>query len=88
MTGALTFGADYQTATLLCTLVDCLDDVDQLLLVLQHPVQLVVVTCAEIAHHVFVAVEEHNCHSVIELVHLVEIWDLVDVAKVNDREVW
>jgi hypothetical protein len=36
-------GTDDQTATLLCSTVDGLDDVDQLLLVLKHPIQLIVV---------------------------------------------
>lgn len=75
-----TFGADHQTTALLGALVYRLDDVDQLLLVLQHPVQLVVISCAEIAHHVLVAVKEHDRHPVIKLVHLVEVRDLVKVA--------
>lgn len=75
-----TLGADHQTTTLLGALVYRLDDIDQLLLVFQHPVQLVVVSRAEIAHHMLVAVEEHDRHPVVELVHLVEVWDLVKVA--------
>lgn len=35
-----------------------------------------------------VAVEEHDRHPIVELVHLVEVRDLVHVAKVDDREVW
>ena len=85
---AHTFGADHQTSAFLRTLVDSLDDVDQLLLILQHPVQFVIVSGSEIAHHVLVAVEEHDRHPVVELVHLVEVRDLVHVAKVDDREVW
>lgn len=50
-------GADDQTAPLLGAAVDGLDDIDQLLLVLQDPVQLVVVSRAEIAHHVLVSEE-------------------------------
>lgn len=80
MRSDLTFGADHQTTALLCTLVYRLDDVNQLLLVLQDPVQLVIVSCTEVAHHVLVAVEEHDRHPVVKLVHLVEIGDLVDVA--------
>ena len=75
-----TFGADHQTTALLGALVYRLDDVDQFLLVLEHPVQLVVVSRAKIAHHMLIAVEEHNSHPIVELVHLVEVWHLVKVA--------
>jgi hypothetical protein len=83
----LTLWTDDQTTALLRALVDGFDDVDQLLLVFQHPIQLVIVTRSEIAHHVFIAVEEHDRHRIVELVHRVEIGDLVDVAQVNDGEV-
>lgn len=87
MANDLTLGTDDQTTTLLRALVDGLDDVDQLLLVLQYPIQLVVVTRSKITHHVFIAVEEHDRHRIVELVHGVEIGDLVDVAQVDDGEV-
>lgn len=83
----LTLRTNNQTTTLLRALVDGLDDVDQLLLVLQYPIQLVIVTRSEIAHHVFIAVEKHDRHRIVELVHGVEIRDLVDVAQVDDGEV-
>lgn len=83
----LTLWTDDQTTALLRALVDGFDDVDQLLFVFQHPIQLVIVTRSEIAHHVFIAIEEHDRHRIVELVHRVEIGDLVDVAQVNDGEV-
>lgn len=82
-----TLGANDQTATLLSALVDGLNDVDQLLLVLQDPVQFVVVTRSEITHHVFIAIEVHDSHRVVELVHGTEVGDLVEIAEVNDSEV-
>ena len=57
VSGRVVLGADDQTATLLGAAVDGLDDVDQLLFVLQHPIELIVVSGAEIAHHVFVPEE-------------------------------
>lgn len=57
--------------------INCLDDINQLLLILQHPVQLVVVARAEIAHHVFVAEEKHERDRVVEFVHLFEIGHLI-----------
>ena len=98
-----------KTTALLRALVNRLDDIDQLLLILQHPVELVIVSGSEIAHHVFVAVEEEEGHwvllwlagcfsstvlsrvgrgSYVKLVHNVEFWNFVDVAKVDYRKVW
>ena len=40
-----------------------------------------------IAYHVLVPEEEHECHRVIEFVHLMKIFHLFQVADVNDGEV-
>lgn len=64
----IVLGTNNQTAAFLRTPIDRLDDIDQLLLVLQHPVQLVVVAGTKIAHHVFIAEEEHDGHRVVQLV--------------------
>ena len=61
-----TLGADYETSTLLGAAVDCLDNVDEFLLILKHPIQLVVVTSSEIAHDVLIAEEEHDGAGVVE----------------------
>lgn len=79
--------ADDQTTALLGSFVHRLQDIDELLLVLQHPVELVIVSRSEIAHHVFIAEEEHDGHGVVEFVHGVEVGHLVDVAEVDDGEV-
>lgn len=84
----LTLRTNDQTTSLLRALVDGLNDIDHLLLVFKHPVQLVVVTRAKITHHVFIPIEEHDGHWVKEFVHRVELGYLVDVAKVDDSEVW
>jgi len=80
-------GADNQTSALLRTAIDRLNNVNQFLFVLQHPVEFVVVTSAEITHHVFVPEEEHDCHGIVKLVHLVEIGDLVEIANVDNSEI-
>ena len=77
-----------QTPTLLRTPINSLDDINQLLLILKHPIQFVVVSRSEITHHVLVAEEEHDGHGIVEFVHLVEIGDLVEVADVDDGEVF
>lgn len=64
-----------QTAALARALVHRLDNVDCLLCVGHCPVDLVVVTRAEIDHHVLVAVEKHRCAWVVQLVHSVEVVD-------------
>ena len=81
-----TFRTNNETATLLCTSVYRLDDVDELLLILEDPVELVVVSGTEITHYVFVAEEEHDRAGVVKLVHLVEVRNLVDVTDVDDGE--
>lgn len=60
-------GTDDQTTALLCASVHRLDDIYELLLILENPVELVIVAGAEIAHDVFVAEEEHDCARVVEL---------------------
>ena len=45
-----TFWTDDQTSPLLGPTVNCFNDVNQLLLILQHPVQLIVVSRSKIAH--------------------------------------
>jgi hypothetical protein len=88
VSGRVILGTHDQTSTLLCTSVDGLDDINQLLLILQDPVQLVIVSRSEITHHVFVAEEEHDGHGIVELVHLVEVGDLVQIADVDDGKVF
>jgi hypothetical protein len=76
-----------QSSTLLGSSVDGLDDVNQLLFVLQDPVQLVVVSGSEITHHVFVAEKEHDGHWIVELVHLIEVGHLIQIADVDDSKI-
>ena len=83
-----TFRTNNQTPPLLRTLINRLNNINQLLLILQHPIQLIVVSRAEITHHVFVAEEEHQRHGIVQFVHLFEIGDLVQVAHVDDGEVF
>jgi hypothetical protein len=62
----LTLWTDYQTTTFLRATVDGLDNINQLLLILQDPVQLIVISGTEIAHHVFIAEEEHEGDGIVE----------------------
>ena len=87
VSGGVVLGRDDQTTALLRTFVDGFDDINELLLVFEDPVEFVVVASTEITHHMFVAEEEHESDRIIELVHLLEVGDLVEVANVDDGEV-
>jgi len=87
ISGRIILRTNNKTSTLLSTSVDRFNNVDQLLLVFQHPVQLVIISRTKIAHHVLVAEEEHKRDGIVEFVHLVEVGDLVEVADVDDSEV-
>ena len=74
--------------TLPGTLVDCLNNVNKLLLVFQQPIHLVVISRAKIAHHMLVAVEEHDRKRVVQLVHCIEVGHLVEITQVDDGKVF
>lgn len=81
------FRRDHQTSAFTRTPVDGLDDVHHLLFVLERPVDLVVVTGAQIDHDVLVSEEEHHRARIVELVHLVEVRHFGDVHQIDHREV-
>ena len=85
--GGVIFGSDDETTSLPGSTVDGLNNVDELLLVLESPVDLVVVTGSEINHDVLVPEEEHHRGRVVELVHGVEIRHLRYVHQVYHRKV-
>jgi hypothetical protein len=58
---------DNKASSFLCTLVDCFDDINQLLLVLEYPVQLVVIPSTEVTHHMFIAKKKHQGNGVVQL---------------------
>lgn len=85
--GGVIFRGDHQTSAFSCTPIHGLHNINHLLLVLQSPVDLVIVTGAKINHDVLVPEEEHAGARVIQLVHLVEVWHLCDVDQVDDSKV-
>lgn len=58
------------------------------MLVFQKPVEFVIVAGTKITHHMLIAEEEHDGQRIVELIHLVEIADLVKVAEVDDGKVF
>ena len=77
---------DDETAPLSRSSVDGLDNIDHLLLVVDGPVDLVVVPRPQVDHDVLVPVEEHDGARVVELVHCVEVGHLKEMRK-NKRNV-
>lgn len=61
-----TLGTDDKTPSLFGAAIDGLDDVDELLFVLKDPVELVVVSRAEITHDVLISEEEHDGTRIVE----------------------
>ena len=55
--------------------------------VLKSPVDLVIISGAQVDHDVLVPVEEHDGTGVVELVHLVEVGHLGDVHQVGGGKV-
>ena len=80
-------GRNDQTTTLTSATENGLDNVDQLLFALQCPVDLVVVSCAQIHHDVLVAEEEHGRARVVQLVHFVKVGHLSDIDQVDNGKV-
>ena len=76
-----------QTSTLLRPPIYRLNDINKLLLILQHPVQLVIISRSKITHHVFVTEEEHDSARIVQLVHGLEIGDFVEIAEVDGAKV-
>ena len=87
MLGRVVFWANNETFTFRCTSVYDLENVNQLLLILQSPYHLVIVSCAEVDHDVSVAEEKHDSARVIQLVHCTEVGYLLNVYDVEDGKV-
>jgi len=88
VSGRVVLWTNDKTSTLLSTTIDSFNDIDQLLLILQDPVELIVVSRTEIAHHVLVSEEEHECNRIVEFVHLFEVGNLIEIANVDYSEVF
>jgi hypothetical protein len=70
------FGRHHETSSLACPSVDDFDDVRNLLLAVQGPVDLVVVTSPKVDHDVLVSKKKHYGARIVQLVHGVEIRNL------------
>lgn len=67
--------------------VDDFADIDQVLRLFEDPVDLIIVAGAGVDHDVLVAIEEHQSHLVVELVHGVEIRYFSNIHDIKGDEV-
>jgi len=86
--GRIVLGGHDQTSALPGAPVDSFNDVNQLLFILHGPVDLVVVTSAQINHDVLVAEKEHARARIVQLVHLIKIRNLANIHKIDYAEVF
>ena len=87
ISGAVILRTDHQSPALFSSAICRLNDIDLLILIFDHKVLFIVIARAKVHHNVLVPVEEHNRHRIIDLIHLVEVLHLVDIAYVDHREV-
>jgi len=86
--GGVILGRNNETAAFSRSAVNRLANVDHLLLVLHGPVDLVVVTGAQIDHDELVPEEEHGGARVVQLVHLVKVRHIGDIDQIDDAVVF
>ena len=77
--GGIIFWGNYETTSLLCATVHGFDYVNHLLLIVERPIDLVVVPSAEVDHDMFITKKEHDCTGIVQLIHGVEIWYFRDI---------
>ena len=82
--GGIIFRRNNQSSTLAGSAINCFNNVDKFLFVVNCPVDFVVVSSAQINHYVFVPIEKHHSAWIIQLVHLVEVGNL-KVSNLSGR---
>lgn len=70
-----TFWRNYKTPPFPCSTVHNFNNVNELLLVVHGPVDLVVVSSTQINHDMLIPEEKHDSAWVIQLIHGIEIRD-------------
>ena len=60
------FRADHQSTPFFGSTVNGLDNVDKFLLILEHPIQLIIIPSSKIAHHMLVSKEKHQGYRVVQ----------------------
>lgn len=66
MSGGIILGTDDETATLFGSSIDGFNNVDEFLFIFEDPIEFIVVSGTEIAHHVFISEEEHDGARIVE----------------------
>jgi len=87
VSGGIILGRDHETASFGSPSVYRFNYVDKLLLIIHGPVDLIVISSSQVNHDMLITIEKHDSARIIQLVHLIEIGDLSDVAQVYHRKV-
>lgn len=66
--GGIIFGTYNQSSSLACASVNCLNNIDHFLLVIEGPIDLVVVARTKINHDVSVTKEKHDRAGIVQLI--------------------
>ena len=85
--GTIILWRNDQTSPFLCASIHSLNNIDHLLLILQSPVNLIIITGPQIDHDMFIPEKEHDCARIVKFIHLVEIGYFVDINKVEDCKI-
>lgn len=72
-----------QSSSFPCSAINSFDYVNHLLLVVEGPIDLVIVTGAQVHHDVLVPEEEHHSAGIVQLVHGVKVWHFRDIDQVD-----
>lgn len=79
-------GCHHQSFAFSGSSVNDLAYIDEVLGLFEDPVDLIVVACTCVDHYMFVPVEKHEGHLVVQFVHGVEIWYFGDVNYIESNE--
>ncbi len=85
--GGIVLGRNHKTSSLPCSSINSLHNVNEFLLVLESPVDLVVIPSTQIDHDVLVPEEEHDGAGVVKLIHRVEVRYLANIYEIHDSKV-
>lgn len=85
--GRVILGCNHKTSSLARSSVHCFDYIYKLLLVVENPVDLVVVSCSQVDHDMLVPEKEHHRTRIVQLVHCIKVGDFGDINEENHCEI-
>jgi len=85
--GGVVLWSNHQTTALPSTPIPSLYNVNKLMLVLQGPIDLIVVSCPKINHDALASEEEHHCRLIIQFIQGVKVRNLSYINEVDNGKV-